>query len=527
MRTNPDIIQSLQSLGLPKGFTFDDLFDTMNVDGEGNISKDDYLTCMHRMLNASDFQKSTLLMCSMGQIKALHIKQIHDVKKDLREGFLSLRAEIHSLRHVRGDHVSEEKKARNDDVRPGCKAVGSSHAVQASSAGPLPPFVARTRLQGHEDRVGSGPLPALELNSLSRAAVATVQPSGGQVPPGSRECSAKRSCAGPVAGLEVAQLAECSSDGTVLADGSAYAGGIMDGGCSNDTLGERDADFAAGMLGAAPGELIRFRTAELDPCSGQALLSPLDATCRDVILASIMDRLCSGGSGEGDVAQETAAGCSDVELLPSPLLSDREVCAVPPVYAGPPVCAAPPASAPTSHVVLERAPFSAQLSAGPSSPVPKGQSRPISPDGGSPRQLEEARGADGGARSCMEPTAACFEEAGAEEAGAEQKPETDSRGRSPRKFKATVHRVTAEALHQLSSSSADAEAPTDGPVATGHLPSGNGSTAIEAPMEDASSAAVSSAPQSPSDGVHSARLPLAPAPASAHYKRRRGRRNQQ
>lgn len=67
--SNPEVLEHLSSLGLPKGFTFDELFGMLNIDGEGDIEYREFVDGMHRIIFATEFHRTCMTQLSMGQLK--------------------------------------------------------------------------------------------------------------------------------------------------------------------------------------------------------------------------------------------------------------------------------------------------------------------------------------------------------------------------------------------------------------------------------------------------------------------------
>merc|ERR1712196_520355 len=86
-----------KKLDFPKGFTFDDLFTMLNLDGSGGLRRKEFEDGMHRLCFGTEFQRFCQHQLAMGQIKAVH----HDTKtahlERLTSEFANLHAEIRAL----------------------------------------------------------------------------------------------------------------------------------------------------------------------------------------------------------------------------------------------------------------------------------------------------------------------------------------------------------------------------------------------------------------------------------------------
>lgn len=86
-------IDLLDDADFPKGFTTNDLFVMLNLDGDDNISKDEWVTGMHRLIFSNDFQKTCLALLGQG-----HLRQMQcTMQKNVDERFLDLHATVNAI----------------------------------------------------------------------------------------------------------------------------------------------------------------------------------------------------------------------------------------------------------------------------------------------------------------------------------------------------------------------------------------------------------------------------------------------
>lgn len=74
------LVESVNGLGLPHGFSFMDLIDMFDPDGSGQGNSEDCLDCIFNLVTNSEFQNNCLLQKGIGQVK----RKIHDLHLSLR-----------------------------------------------------------------------------------------------------------------------------------------------------------------------------------------------------------------------------------------------------------------------------------------------------------------------------------------------------------------------------------------------------------------------------------------------------------
>merc|ERR1712232_107780 len=84
MRTvakRPDIMNELSQVHLPVGFRLDDLHTMTNLDGDGDVSEQEFVDCISRLIFCDDFQSKCLVHLAMGHIKSLlvEVKRFNDM----------------------------------------------------------------------------------------------------------------------------------------------------------------------------------------------------------------------------------------------------------------------------------------------------------------------------------------------------------------------------------------------------------------------------------------------------------------
>lgn len=78
---SPAALAHFQDLKLPKGFTFDDLFDMLNLSGSEELNHTEFIDGMHRIVFTTDFHINCFLLQGMGQAK----KQRRDMQRQIFE----------------------------------------------------------------------------------------------------------------------------------------------------------------------------------------------------------------------------------------------------------------------------------------------------------------------------------------------------------------------------------------------------------------------------------------------------------
>lgn len=122
-----DILDLLQHVDFPAGFTFDDLFTMLNVDGVGDVRKQEFLTGMQRLVFSNKFQRTCISHLSLGQVKEL----IQMFWSDQEQQLGHIRRELSELRSCT-TQVLAAVKAQADSHTPK-ESVGATSAVQAQS----------------------------------------------------------------------------------------------------------------------------------------------------------------------------------------------------------------------------------------------------------------------------------------------------------------------------------------------------------------------------------------------------------
>jgi len=91
------MLNHFRNLDFPKGFTFEDLFEMLNLDGCGDMTRKEFEDGMHRIIFGSEFQKTCLTLLGMGQIKAMSRHLFSRQKEHLDARFDSLQANLLKL----------------------------------------------------------------------------------------------------------------------------------------------------------------------------------------------------------------------------------------------------------------------------------------------------------------------------------------------------------------------------------------------------------------------------------------------
>merc|ERR1712137_652423 len=73
--TRPDIMDELGQIVFPVGFMLDDLHTMTNLDGKGDVSRQEFIDSLARLVFCDDFQSKCLSQLAMGRIKKLLVEQ--------------------------------------------------------------------------------------------------------------------------------------------------------------------------------------------------------------------------------------------------------------------------------------------------------------------------------------------------------------------------------------------------------------------------------------------------------------------
>merc|ERR1712139_433510 len=68
---NPELQEMLNIIDLPAGFTFLDLFQLLDSDGDNCLSKYEFVCGVMRLIYNTDFHRDCMVSCALGQIKQL------------------------------------------------------------------------------------------------------------------------------------------------------------------------------------------------------------------------------------------------------------------------------------------------------------------------------------------------------------------------------------------------------------------------------------------------------------------------
>merc|ERR1711862_792395 len=79
-----ELVEAFGGLRLPSEFNLHELHQMLDVDGNGWVSRKEFLSGMKRLLYSNSFQRDCLFMLNMGQIKTQVFLQMEKMKKELR-----------------------------------------------------------------------------------------------------------------------------------------------------------------------------------------------------------------------------------------------------------------------------------------------------------------------------------------------------------------------------------------------------------------------------------------------------------
>jgi hypothetical protein len=90
---NPQLQSLIRGIELPIGFTFDEMFTMLDTDGDGLLTRAEFVDGIMRLIYNSDFQRDCMQNCAFGLIK----RSQRELHVELRELTLELRKDVQML----------------------------------------------------------------------------------------------------------------------------------------------------------------------------------------------------------------------------------------------------------------------------------------------------------------------------------------------------------------------------------------------------------------------------------------------
>jgi hypothetical protein len=135
--------EMLSQIDLPYDFTFQELFAILDVDGDGYVSKSEFVTGVMRLIWCDDFQRDCLLTCSLGQIKQATVGTHREVQRQIRELHTSINIELETLRRqiaAAGRGEEKEEKLVEDFVNL-CTPANPGMELATNDSGKAPSYI--------------------------------------------------------------------------------------------------------------------------------------------------------------------------------------------------------------------------------------------------------------------------------------------------------------------------------------------------------------------------------------------------
>merc|ERR1719329_989840 len=148
-----DLSDCINELGLPHGFSLEDLFDMFDIDGKRQATADDCLNCIFNLVTNNTFQTGCQLYKGIGQIK----RKMHMFEESIRAEMAVQHKEV--LAEIRRATVGSSPKSVAS-AGDGVVGQGTSIQIQCRASNPelkVPDF------QMPERKVGTEPLNATEF----------------------------------------------------------------------------------------------------------------------------------------------------------------------------------------------------------------------------------------------------------------------------------------------------------------------------------------------------------------------------
>lgn len=162
---NPDLISMLRQIDLPNDFTFLELFQMLDTNGDGTLTRQEFVGGVMRLIYNSEFHRDCLACLALGQIKrknvisteAIHVK-IDEMRKEVRRDITTLREEIlHALKQGPARSVTGLSSSAHVTAPSTTTAVALPEMPTGSTWEPVPfQTNAAVRMQKNLHGVDSG-----------------------------------------------------------------------------------------------------------------------------------------------------------------------------------------------------------------------------------------------------------------------------------------------------------------------------------------------------------------------------------
>merc|ERR1719253_1698114 len=122
---NPSLVEALEHVELPYGFSMSELHCMLDKDGDGELTKGEFGQGMKRLIFSNDFQRTTLLMLAIAQSK----RKLYEMRLENIESSELMVAELKALpkklqsmfqevldKHVPKEHTDQGDMILHDDA---------------------------------------------------------------------------------------------------------------------------------------------------------------------------------------------------------------------------------------------------------------------------------------------------------------------------------------------------------------------------------------------------------------------------
>jgi hypothetical protein len=96
--SNAQLQEMLRGIDLPAGFTFLELFQTLDHDGNGTLTKKEFVSGVMRLIHSSEFHRECMVSCGLGQLKQAAVQNKADFHSEIHAVFAEVRQDIAALR---------------------------------------------------------------------------------------------------------------------------------------------------------------------------------------------------------------------------------------------------------------------------------------------------------------------------------------------------------------------------------------------------------------------------------------------